>query len=227
MTPQEIQILLEIVTIIIGFYLAFFKSYLQERGKIAATKKDIDKITEKVESVKSEIGILTHKKITLATEKQNTLIDFNNKHSAWLNYIMHVSFVGNNETADGYNMKVNDKLDDLFYDCVVSEAKLDVFFNSDDALIEKKDDLKFKTTELSGILSGYLIKIGVEAKCVAIYEKSDQNDSLEKIGEHNAKLIEISKECQQKKLEKYKEILPLKLKFVELISARIYDFEKK
>ncbi len=228
MTQQEIGITLQISTVLLGLYLAFFKSYFQERGKILATKKDIDEITEKVEKVKSDIGILTHKKITLSTEKQNALIDFNNKYSAWLNYIMHVSLNGNTETADNYILKVTDRLDQLFYDYIISEARIDVFFNTDDELINKKDEMNLKTIELSNILCKYLIKVGVEIKCIAICENLPDNDhKIQELTKHNEKLIVIIKECQEKKFEQYKLIIPLKLKFVETLSVRIYDFENK
>src|ERR1035437_3917179 len=90
MSKEDIQILLETAAVLIGLYLAFFKSYFQEKGKNLATKEDITEITEKIEKVKSDIGILTHKKISLSTEKQNSLMELISKYSAWLNYIMYV-----------------------------------------------------------------------------------------------------------------------------------------
>jgi hypothetical protein len=228
MTQTEIQIVIELSAIGLGLYLAFFKSYFKERGKIMATKKDIEIITEKVEKIKSDIGILTHKKITLSTEKQNALIDFNEKYSAWLNYIMHVSLNGYVETADNYILKVNEKLDQLFYDYIISEAKIDLFFNTDNELNHNKEDVKQKTIELLNILRIYLIKAGVEVKCLAISENHSNFDrKIQEIEKHNKLLFEIIKECQENKLEQFKIIVPAKWKLVEIISARVYDFENK
>lgn len=228
MTQQVIGITLQIGTVLLIFYLAFVKSYFQERGRILATKKDIDEITEKVEKVKSDIGILTHKKITLSTEKQNALIDFNNKYSAWFKYIMHVSLNSYTELADNYILKVTERLDQLFYDLIISEARVEVFFNTDDELINKKGKMILKTIELSNILREYLNKVGVEVKCIAIFENLPDNDhKIEEVAKHNENLFNIIKVCQEKKFVQYNIIIPLKLKFVETLSKRIYDFENK
>ncbi|MEM0544145.1 hypothetical protein WFZ85_16285 [Flavobacterium sp. j3] len=57
MTQNEIQIVLEIIIIGLGLYLAFIKSYREEKGKNLATKEDISAITKQIEGVKSEIEI--------------------------------------------------------------------------------------------------------------------------------------------------------------------------
>lgn len=46
------EIIFDITLVIIGLYLAFFKSYFQEKGKNIATNGDIEELTLKVESVK-------------------------------------------------------------------------------------------------------------------------------------------------------------------------------
>lgn len=53
MENQTVNIILDILIILIGLYLIFFKSYFKEKGKNLATFEDIGKITEKVETVKS------------------------------------------------------------------------------------------------------------------------------------------------------------------------------
>lgn len=55
METEEINLILEIIIIIGGLYLIFFKSYFKEKGKNLATLEDIGQITEKVEGVKSLI----------------------------------------------------------------------------------------------------------------------------------------------------------------------------
>lgn len=52
---QLTQIILEIVILLCGLYLALFKSYFTEKEKNLATLEDIKDITKKVEEVKSEI----------------------------------------------------------------------------------------------------------------------------------------------------------------------------
>lgn len=52
---QVIQIILEVLILLGGLYLIFFKSYFTEKGKNLATLEDIEDITKKVEEVKAEI----------------------------------------------------------------------------------------------------------------------------------------------------------------------------
>lgn len=50
---QITQLVIEILLVLLGLYLAFFKSYFKEKGKNLATKEDISEITEKIETIKS------------------------------------------------------------------------------------------------------------------------------------------------------------------------------
>jgi hypothetical protein len=52
---QLTEIILEVLILLCGLYLALFKSYFTEKGKNLATLEDIEDITKKVEEVKSEI----------------------------------------------------------------------------------------------------------------------------------------------------------------------------
>ena len=47
-------IVLNIIILILGLHLVFFKSYLHEKGKQLALKEDIEEITRKVEKIKTE-----------------------------------------------------------------------------------------------------------------------------------------------------------------------------
>ena len=57
MEIQEINLGLNIFTLICGLYLIFLKSYFKEKGKNLATFEDIESITEKVENVKKDFNI--------------------------------------------------------------------------------------------------------------------------------------------------------------------------
>ena len=70
---QTIQLIIEILILVIGCYLAFFKSYITEKGKNIATKEDITEITNKIETVKNEIYYITQSKLSLKTEERNAL----------------------------------------------------------------------------------------------------------------------------------------------------------
>lgn len=56
METQVINLILEIIILIGGLYLIFFKSYFKEKGKNLATFEDIGEITRKVENVKDDFN---------------------------------------------------------------------------------------------------------------------------------------------------------------------------
>ena len=53
MNKLEVFIINDIIILLISFFFYFFISYFREKGKNLATKEDIEKITNKVEKVKS------------------------------------------------------------------------------------------------------------------------------------------------------------------------------
>ncbi len=232
MTKLDFQIILEIVILLTGLYLAFVKSYFQEKGKNVATKEDIEEITEKIEKVKSEIGVLTHKKINLSTEKQNTLLDFNSKYTAWLNYILAADIISNTDPALIHVDKIKEKLDQLFYDFAICEANIEVFFNSDKELLNLKKEIKLKTIELSNHLALNLVKasgareqiINANKLPTSIPDNSYKIDMLNKFYSEQDKIHEA---FQEKKLALYRAFSASIFKLSEIISNRVYDIETK
>ena len=68
---NTLSIILELLIIILGIYLIFFKNYLSQKGKNLATKEDIGEITKKVEDIKSEIN-------EMSLKKQDDFFEFKN-----------------------------------------------------------------------------------------------------------------------------------------------------
>lgn len=88
---MDIQnIIIELLILLMLFYLAFFKSYFSERGKNIALKEDIEILTKKVETVKSEIDLITKTKFDLATNERTAILDYHSKYSDWKNSIMKI-----------------------------------------------------------------------------------------------------------------------------------------
>lgn len=146
MTDQTIIIILQVLIVIIGLYLAFFKSYLQEKGKNIATKEDIEEITKKVEAVKTEFQILTHSRTTLNSEKRNSFLNYYDKYFLWLNTLLDTSY-GNidyykNEEIDKYITKLNA----MYKDICNAEARMQLW-NDDEELTSLTQTLKVETLE--------------------------------------------------------------------------------
>jgi hypothetical protein len=55
---EIINIILQVALLLLGLYLAFWKSYFTEKGKNLATKEDVGDITNKVERIKNEFEII-------------------------------------------------------------------------------------------------------------------------------------------------------------------------
>ena len=85
------EIFLGIINLLFILYLAFGKSYFNERGRIVATKKDIDIITEKIEKVKTQFQISQSHRIDINSEKRISYINYYEKFFEWFNSIIHDS----------------------------------------------------------------------------------------------------------------------------------------
>lgn len=83
--------ILEIVIILLGVFLAFFVSYLSERGKQVALKKDIEELTRKVEKIKSKIDLETKTKFELGMSKKNAILEFVPAFVSWRNEVIYLS----------------------------------------------------------------------------------------------------------------------------------------
>ena len=70
---ESIQLVLEALILLLLLYLAFLKSYFQEKGKNVATKEDVEEITSLVESVKSELQFSLQAKLSLRAEEHPAL----------------------------------------------------------------------------------------------------------------------------------------------------------
>lgn len=230
MSQSDFQIVLQILIIAIGFYLAFFKSYFQEKGKNLATREDIEVITEKIEKVKSDIGILTHKRISLSSEKQNSLLDFISRYAAWLNYVTNVSIIGEAAPGNIYTEKVNEKLDRYRYDFEISEVKIDVFFGSDEELIKLKNDIKLKTIVLSTHLSLALVDAEGKTNVINIFkdlpnEIPDNSYKIQNLKNNYDARKNILAEYKLQQLELYRQLSPLYFELAKMISDKVHDFE--
>lgn len=228
MNPNVIQIILESIMILLGFYLAFFKSYFEERGRIVATKKDIDEITKKIELVKSDVEILTHKKISLSSEKQNCLLEYYDKLNNWLNYITYLDLTDHSESPDVYFLQVQERLNKLYHDYLSAETKVEIFFIRDQDLLSAKYFLKIPAMELSSLARQYLIKARTEAKVFQIILSSPDilsNNSIKhnQIFESGQKQVIIIKEYEESRKELIKTVSELNYKLLEIINDRVIN----
>ena len=157
MTPETFELLFKIIMIILGLYLAFFKSYFQEKGKNLATSEDIEELTHKVESVKqnfieknaslkAKLDLLTNLQISHKNDERNSLIDFHKLIKSWIGLLTESS----PSLIDDYdNQEIKNKLFqyDLTYKKVLSAEALLELYVDDEELTKLIHDLKIKILE--------------------------------------------------------------------------------
>lgn len=83
-----VRIFLDVSIIFLGLYLIFWRGYFTEKGKNYATREDIEEITQKIETVKNEIGFHSQQKMSYLIEKKKAALDFLNSISIWLDFTL-------------------------------------------------------------------------------------------------------------------------------------------
>lgn len=96
MDIEIIKITSLLITASISLYLAFFKSFITEKGKNLATKKDIGEITaivgevknkfdSNLEYLKNRLNLYSESFHSIKSLERDALIEINKKYSDWLN----------------------------------------------------------------------------------------------------------------------------------------------
>lgn len=159
-TIQIFHLLLEVIIVLIGLYLIFFKSYLQEKGKNAATKDDIGEITKKVEAVKNSFLHETEKlkldlqfsndmKLSIKTEEKNSVLHCYESFYMWYTALEDFSFVKYDDVV-----KLNeqmDKINDFYFTYVLAKAKLDLYV--------KYERINIDIIDLSGVTRSFMHEV--------------------------------------------------------------------
>lgn len=136
------EIIFDIILLIIGLYLVFFKSYFQEKGKNIATNEDIEELTLKVESVKqnfieknsslkAKLDLLTNLQLNHKNDERNSLIEFHKIIKNWIGLLTESSPT----LVDEYdNQEILTKIHqyDILYRKVLSaEAVLEIYVDDE------------------------------------------------------------------------------------------------
>jgi hypothetical protein len=154
---MNLDIILEIVLIIIGLYLALFKSYFQEKGKNIATSEDIEDLTLKVESVKQQfleknatlkakLDLLTNLQLSHKNDERLAIINFHKKFKSWIGSLSESS---PSLVNDYDNVEIQAKIHSynaIYQEVLSAEALLELYVD-DKKLFELISDLKIKTIE--------------------------------------------------------------------------------
>jgi len=203
------QIILEAIIILLGLYLAFFKSYFQEKGKNIATKEDIEEITEKVETIKHNLLFGTQSKLSLQNEERNALINCYEKFSYWLNTSTDLYFGGINEQNQSKLEDIEDKLQAANFEFELAQGKMELFVNNQE-LTTLIDEIKMNTLQLQHLgqeCIGDVEYIFFEIQ--KMRSETPPGQQLEPYKELLNKKRDRIRKFNEAKLEKYSKIAPL------------------
>lgn len=221
------QIVLEGILIVIGLYLALFKSYFQEKGKNLATQEDIEKITKLVETVKNQIHYTTQSKLSLRTEERNALVNHYEKYNFWLNTILDIYFGGINKENKLKLREFEQQLNNAKFGYEIAEGRKEVFVNNNE-IDELLKGLKIKTIELQhlvektiGQLEYWFFEVDKMHETIPLEQQSEKfKDLLEK-------KQKILNDMNQERLERYKEIAPQDKQFQVLVYNHLQKIIKE
>jgi len=231
MTQQTIEIIFEAILILIGLYLAFFKSYFSEKGKNLATKEDIGDITSKVEKIKNEFIKETERlkidlqytnqiKFSLRSEKIKSVFECYEKYYIWLNTILNYHF-------PSASLESKNTLENSYSSFQLAQAKFSLMID-DQPIIDHLNKMQIETLKLDG-----LCKIKSHEYQSTEYDIED----AKKTTDINARRNELRKaydnqlafmrDYNEKKISQYKEIVPMNIKFRDLCNKLIIPLSEK
>lgn len=223
---MKAEIFLEILLLILGLYLAFFKSYFTEKGKNLATSEDIEELTNKVElvkqkfieknsSLKAKLDLLTNLQIGHKNDERTSLIEMHRSISKWINLL-----IGSINLVDSYNNTEIDKklfdYNETYNEVQASQAILKLYVE-DKELHQLTHDLIIKVLEeLASHPTTAMINLKSNNSYLAILEKSpDSEEKVAKNKELMEKRTEIHSVFNEKKVEGYKEVVNLQKSYEE------------
>jgi hypothetical protein len=192
MTTVTWLFIINLFSTIVSSTVLYVKSYSKEKGKNLATKEDIEEITQKVETVKSEIGLLAQKQTNYYTERYSSLIDCHGKYNMWINVILNTHITGEFIKSDEFRDQAEQKLETSFLEFLAAEAKFAIYFVDSDLLVAERE-LKMKTIDLSNYLKIWLVNGQTISRQLAIADTLDDYEmratELEKLFQQRHKII--------------------------------------
>lgn len=207
-----LQMIVDISLIILGIYIAFFKSYFQEKGKNIATKEDIQEITTKVEFIKNEFLYSTQSKISLKVEERNSLVNCYEKFSHWLNTILYVQLAGLNDEAKEEIKTYKNQLYEAKHQFELASGRMALFVNNE-TLSNLLQQLYLKTFEIHSITNVFLYETELSMLGRRIARKKAMRlkteEAIQDVQDVRRSYLDNLQKYNKDILEKYAVILPL------------------
>lgn len=220
-TTESVRLVLEALILLLLLYMAFLKSYFQEKGKNVATKEDVEEITSLVEAVKSQLQFSLQAKLSLRAEEHQALVDYFSKYSAWLSAITNCSTVGITKDNTSRLAEIRSQLDMLHQDFYLAAGKMELFVENED-IQSQHGPLVIETLKLQSHAQQVTFdieRIHLEAKHMQLTTSLDQQ--VGRYAELLGKEKELYKKFKEEQLQMYKALLPAVQKQRRAISKHI------
>ena len=219
---MTLQLVLEALILVLLLYLAFLKSYFQEKGKNIATKEDVEEITSLVESVKSQLQFSLQAKLSLRAEEHQVLIDYFSKYSAWLSAITNCSIANlDKDSAASRMAEIRAQLDMLHQDFDRAAGRMELFVENEDIQSQHGplviETLKFQSHAQQ--LTFEVEKVYLEVKQMQL--ETPVNEQAKRYGELLDKLSGLYKKFKEEQLATLKALYPVVQKHRRAISKHI------
>lgn len=194
---------------LIALYLAFFKSYFQEKGKNLATKEDTEEITSLVESVKTQLQFSLQAKLSLRAEEHQALVDYFSKYSMWLSAITSWSAAGINKDNTSRLAEIRSHLDMLHQDFDIAAGKAWLFIESEDIKSQNSplviETLKLQAHAHQAIFDIERVHLETEHMLLATAQDKKVEECRKLLEKEGA----IYKKHKEEQLEMYEALFPL------------------
>jgi len=225
------QIIVDGLLLLITAYLAFFKSYVQEKGKNLATQEDIGKITTIVEEIrtglnnetellKSKLSLYNQNKFSLKTAERDALFSLNKAYSSWLYSLMSFSFVAYDENNISDLEKVPVSYDQRRYDFDLAQCQLKLFMQ-DGYLVNLLLELTVLTLGLEKILVDHIGKYKFRYIQYNIEKENPQINKLEAYKNLHNDVMPIVQGFQDSKIDQYTKVVAKSHELANVIKERI------
>jgi hypothetical protein len=209
---------IDISILAVALYFAIFKTYANEKVKNLATKEDIEEITKRVESVKSEVQILTHRKTTFEDEKKETLLKFYSTFHLWLDSIVFSS--PDNTDTKNYDYKSLTQISKFYTECSMAQANVMIYYYDDldliiliGVIVKNTLDMEFTLKNTAQEIEMY--NIGIKNASNEPYASKDNEMKI------LANKYDKLKEYHIKVSEKHAQVSNLMTNLVKEINKRI------
>lgn len=205
---ETLSIILQILILCVGLYLAFFKSYFSEKGKQLAIKEDIEEITDKVENIKSDfqrendnIKAKVQHLLTLQqshrTEERKAIIDFYRKYNEWLYSLIEINYGAYNRGNINNLIETRHLIDKHYRITNVAQSMVKLLVK-DGKIIKLSNELIIKILEF---------KNWMDLKLLKLQQNLESHDSLSYRFLELIKDFEKNQEAANELVEKEKTII--------------------